>query len=279
MVIALFGEPNVGSFLILVAVIGFLGEGVTHLTERMAVLRRSIRAWAVGLGIVTGLLFFVTAFSPSTRGRLSPDDVLSQILRSGLVGACAGFVWYLFVAVLTFVYQHVIAPPFRVLWRWLSSTNSRSTHGYDENRRNQDRLDREAALTQAKSEQADAQNRRAGARATCELLYHRYAHALGDRFPKSALDDFLTKYMGDNHPSEQVEERGHQLQALILQHVNQIEPPKTPYTLKSLADWYRQTKDQIEGLPVDDRYKQSQLALLNARYAELQQALMETLQP
>lgn len=124
-----------------------------------------------------------------------------------------------------------------------------------------------------------AQKKREDARAACELLYHSHAHVLKRRLPKETFLDFVRRYMGDDHSAEYVEERGRQLQELILLHVHRIEPPAKPYTIQSLTDWYRETKQIIENLPVEDRTKQAQLALLNTRFAELSQALMETLQP
>mgnify|MGYP006915209446 CR=1 FL=1 len=85
--------------------------------------------------------------------------------------------------------------------------------------------------------------------------------------------------MGDEQSPEYVEERGRQLQDIIKQHVEQIEPPPKAFTIESLATWYQTTKQLIDKLPVDDRYKQVQLAHLNARYAALMQSLMEALQP
>ncbi len=91
--------------------------------------------------------------------------------------------------------------------------------------------------------------------------------------------DFVHKYMGDGRPPEEAEERGHQLQEIILQHAQEIQPPQKPYTIESLADWYKTTKQLIDGLPVDARYKQAQMAQLNARYTELMQSLLENLRP
>ncbi len=129
------------------------------------------------------------------------------------------------------------------------------------------------------SKRAAEQKRREDARAACELLFHRYAHMLGERYSKTAFNDFLHRYMGDEHPAEYVEERGAMLQELILQHAHQIEVPKQPYTIASLAAWYKQTKEVIDTLPIEPKYRQAQLAQLNARYAELMQDLMENLRP
>src|ERR1019366_3520455 len=125
----------------------------------------------------------------------------------------------------------------------------------------------------------DSRRRRENARVQCEVLFQLHTHTLGERFPKAVYDEFVKRYLGDDRTPVDVEQRAKQLQDAILEHVAQIEPPKTPYTIESLTDWYKKTKKQIEDLTVDDRYKQAQLAQLNARFAELTQALMETLHP
>jgi hypothetical protein len=262
---------------VLVIVLAFLGEGVTRLTDRMFALRQVIRSWAVGLGIVTAIFSFFVIFAP--RNATSPDGVLSSIFQSGLSGVCAGLVWYLVVAVLTFGYQYILAPPFRFLGYLFKGSGESHARHWDDEMNQRHRQDAERAAAQTAATKADAQKRRADARAACELLYHRHAHVLGNRFPKASLDDFLTKYMGDNHSPEEVEVRGRQLQDIIREHAHGIEPPKTPYTIESLAEWYKKQKEVVEKLAVDDRQKQAQLAQLNARYAELMQSLMETLQP
>ena len=73
--------------------------------------------------------------------------------------------------------------------------------------------------------------------------------------------------------------RAEQLQQIIQQHVEKVEPPETPYPVASLAEWYSSTKQLIESLPVEGRYKQAQLAQLNFRYAELVQTVMERMEP
>lgn len=272
-----FNQWDAGSILVVTVVLGFLGEGVIHLTARMTSLKQWIRSWAVGLGIVTGIFFFFAVFSP--RNASNPDGVLSSIFQAMLMGFCAGLVWYLAVAIVTFIFQHVIAPPFRAMNRWrLSSSEERSRRRYARQRQ----LDAESAAADrswAAATRATEQKRRNDARAACELLYHKHAHVLANRFPREALDGFMNKFMTDSQSPDEVEERGRQLQELILQHVQDIEPPQKPYTIESLAEWYRRTKELIEKLPLDSRYRQAQMAQLNARYAELMQDLMEALRP
>jgi hypothetical protein len=103
---------DICSIVTLVGVLGCLGEATTHLTKSMAALRPVIRRWAVALGIVTAVVSFFVLFG-SRIG--SPDDVLAVILGSGVIGVGAAAVWYLVVAVLAFLFQYLVAAPFRFL--------------------------------------------------------------------------------------------------------------------------------------------------------------------
>jgi len=276
----LFAQWDGTTLFFLCVVVGFLGEGATNLTNRMLAQKQRIRYWAVGLGIVTGIYFFFAGIP--TRQAPTPDDLLGGIFAACLVGFCAGLVWYLAVAIITFAYQHVLSPPFEMLGRWRRNAAERSVRRREENLRWKQQRDYErTAPERARSAAtlAAAKKRRKDARAACELLFHRHAHVLNGRFSRETLADFMQKYMGDGQTADEVEERGRQLQETILQHVHQIVPPKAPYTIESLADWYKTTKQVVDTLPVEDRYKQAQLAQLNARYAELMQSLMESLRP
>jgi hypothetical protein len=123
------------------------------------------------------------------------------------------------------------------------------------------------------------QQRREDARVACEMLFQLHAHALGDRFSKEVFEDFMRRYLGDARAPEDVESRAKQLQEIILQHVQQIDPPAPTHTIDSLTKWYQQTKALIDSLDVAERYKQAQLISLNRRYVDLMQALLENLQP
>jgi len=134
----------------------------------------------------------------------------------------------------------------------------------------------EEALRLAEQE---VSRRRENARVSCELLYNLYAPDLTDRLPKETFQDFVGKYMGEDQPIDIVEERAAQLQTMIQQHYEQVNPPEKLTDLGRLVRWYEKQKKKIERLNVDPSYKEDYLVQLNERYADLTQRLLEKLEP
>ena len=113
--------------------------------------------------------------------------------------------------------------------------------------------------------------------ADCELLYQLYAPEIAARFPRTSLDEWIKKYMGDDHSPTDVEQRADQLRKLITHHREQVIPTPQFTTLPELAAWFQQQKSEIEALPVDDRLRRTLLANLNVRNAELMNELFDKL--
>ena len=230
----LFAEWDGLTLLFLFVVLGFLGEGVVNLTNRMLALRQAIRYWAIGLGIATGILFFFTSFS--ARFAPTPDNLLSNIFASGLVGGCAGLVWYLAVAILTFIYQYVIAPPFHLLCRIIKWPFARWSRGREGRQwRAQQRASELAATEHSRSAavQADAyasaQNRRETARAGCEVLFVTHSFDIHERFTREMFDAFVTRHLGDDKSPEHVEKLARDLSDIIREHLRKVVPgPSLP---------------------------------------------------
>ncbi|MFO0945624.1 MAG: hypothetical protein U1D30_06730 [Planctomycetota bacterium] len=145
---------------------------------------------------------------------------------------------------------------------------------------------REAAEAKRREEEArrDAERRRANreredARIQCELLYDRYRSELETRFPRSMLDGYITRYLGDDRPLEDVRQRASQLQELLQSHVDRVEPPRRFSTIEDLTMWFIGEKKRIEHLDVDEIFKQTYLTRLSERYAEIADALLSEPQP
>lgn len=274
----MLGETGDGTaFFILIAVIGLLGECVVHLTERMLALRTSIRYWALGLGIITGVCFFFLMVSSAST--VTPESLLRDIFSAALAGLCGCLSWYFVVAVITFAILYVIAAPLQWIWYLMKLPLEWRAN---KKRRWQQQLEAEgAAKRQNKlaAEQTVNKKRRADSRTACEVLFLQYVHLLANRLTKETFQDFMTRHMGDEHSPEYVEGRGRELQDLILHHAFEIKPIEESSSLESLSNWYQETKRVIENLPIEERYKQAQLAHLNARYAELMQELVGSLRP
>jgi hypothetical protein len=277
---AIFAQADGSSLIMLAVVFILLAEGLIRLTSRMRELKQSIRAWAVGLGIVSGVVWFF-GFLGSSKTK-DADDLLSTIFAAAMAGLFATMGWYFVVAVLTFGYQHFFAPPFRLLGRigrglanWRARRREarryrRQQRAYERGAPQRDRL---------AAEQAAAQRRRENARASCELHYKLCAPEIRERFPRSAFDEFVRTYMTDQHDPALVEERAEQLKGIIEQHRCRIDPPKKKLTLGQLAEWFVREKREIEALPLDDEDKASLVAQLEAKFAKLQEKHIRSLEP
>jgi hypothetical protein len=219
------------------------------------------------------------------------DETLRLTLQSQLSPTI--LTRFFVIASLTFAYQYVIAPPFRMLGRWKRRLSERRARRAEERRQRREqrewersapereRAQREAdARKQAEATQkADSQRRRSDARANCELLYSHYAPEIGQRFPRSDLDAWINKHMADTEAPAVVEQRAEQLRRLIEYHREQIRPTPRFSNVRELAEWLNKEKAEIESLPVDERIKRTLLANLNERNAELMTQIVSNMEP
>lgn len=86
---------------------------------------------------------------------------------------------------------------------------------------------REQKKLDADNQAADA-IRRKDARARCELFYHQHEPDMENRFNRERFNKFLTEYMNDKEPAEEVEKRGEELKTMIQAHLDHIRPPPKP---------------------------------------------------
>lgn len=134
------------------------------------------------------------------------------------------------------------------------------------------RRDRERTATE--------QSRKTAARASCEILYGTHEAEIRERFPRERLIEFMNRYMTDSQPPETVERHAGELKAMIQTHVGQATPPeRRPRTLQELAVWFLDEKQRIEHLPVDSEVRNEHLIILNERYSQLTQDLLQKMEP
>ena len=119
-----------------------------------------------------------------------------------------------------------------------------------------------------------ALRRRENIRADCEMLFSLLAPEIGDRFTRELFEDYVKRYLHDGLDADEVERRGEQLQDLLRQHHEKAVPPKAN-SLSELAQWFERRKTEIDALPVEDGFKRSYVAMLNARFQELTKEQME----
>jgi len=277
------------SILFTIAILFGVGFGIVRWMPRVRPLEERIRNCSIGLGIVSGFLFCLVPVGQFTQG----SDVSSNVIFGVMGGAAAGFLWFFVIATMTFAYQYIIAPPFRLLGSWKRGLVERRARRAEERRRlreqrewersgpEREQAQREADARKQADEQtkADAQRRRADARANCEFLYSLYAPEIGNRFSRNDLDAWIKKHMGDDQDPTIVEQRGEQLRRLIDHHREQVKPTPKFANIQELARWFQEQKAEIDTLPLDDKLKRAHLVNLNERYADLTTKLLESMQP
>lgn len=144
------------------------------------------------------------------------------------------------------------------------------------------RAEREAAEERRRNADATAENarRREDAIVACDLLYNLRAPDIGERFTREQFDEFVKKYMAADKGIDIVERRAAELQTLIQQHFEAVNPPTRFRDLSELTAWYEEQKQLIESLSVTDMdkadlYKKNFLMQLNDRYADLTHEILE----
>jgi hypothetical protein len=288
------GNDFFATFICMTVVMGFMGEGICRLSDRMKSVRVRVRGWAIGLGIVTGIAMMTGTFSSKNS---NGAEVLGLPIAGAVFAVLAFGIWYFFVALVVLAYQHVLAPPFRAMGRIsergaarrrqreLDQQRQRDTEAsrrLSEERERQSKVELERRKTErakATEEQGTAQRRRDDARARCDVFYEIHAPELLKRFPRETYDDFKKRYFGEDKPADQVEKRADELLVVLRQHLEKIDPPKKTTDVASLTKWYEDTRRKIEALQIDERSIKAQVAQLNARYTELMQEHLENLQP
>lgn len=268
-------DPCSLSFLILL--LATIGQ--RSITEDRLLRNWGLRAAALTFLAYGGLRFYDSR--PSNAG-----ECLELIVKSLAAGALLLGPTWIFLGVAAFLFREAIPALFRLVSRLAPSrpTTADDTTGETSSPESpvddsQASVDQSAAEEAAMQQTTDANKRRADARVACELLYRLYSHDIGERFPKEYFDDFVQRYLGNEHAPELVEERAGQLRETIKQHYEQINPPDKFTDLQQLARWYTKHKQEIERLDVDQSYKDDYLIQLNELYSHLTQRLLEKLEP
>lgn len=140
---------------------------------------------------------------------------------------------------------------------------------------------REAAERQLVVEQQRQieSHRRENARVACDLLYALREPDIGERYSRERFEQFVSTYLGDSKPIDLFERRAAELQQLIQQHYEAVNPPEKFRNLAELTTWYEEQLTHIENLSIADVYKREYSTQLNERYSELTERLLESLEP
>jgi hypothetical protein len=135
---------------------------------------------------------------------------------------------------------------------------------------------KKAQLCQPTEQHATMHRRRQRARLKAELCYTLNEPALGTVLPRAAFEDFLTRYLGDQHDPETVEENAQELEAMILQHVEGTQAVTVePAGLEDLTQWFLGEQQRLRHDEADQGRRRTKLAGLTRRYTQLAEKMIE----
>ncbi len=129
---------------------------------------------------------------------------------------------------------------------------------------------REKERLQLRTQRTDDERKcRMNARFSCESLYDRLRQELSDKFSEERLAEYIEKYLRDDQPVEEVEERAVQLKTM-LQELATRDGDDTPrfQSLAEIREFYHQERLRVDDSQMDDDLKDTVLADL-ARDEEL----------
>jgi hypothetical protein len=244
-----------------------------------------------------GIAFLAFCIAAVMREGYQPIEMVAGYILQGVMaaGIVAGTFWT--AASIIYSSGDTVSPIPRYIKRKRDSARYRAQaeaqRRIDEaNRQHREELDRKERelarlhLEERQKVEAEAarrhvieQQRRTEARAQCELLYSLHAKEIADRYPKPRLNSFMQTYMNDSHPAEMVERRGQEIRNLIEQHRSAVVPPKKCHTIQELAEWLVTEQRRIDLLPLDEELREEHRVLLNIRYAELTQNMLQKMEP
>lgn len=124
-----------------------------------------------------------------------------------------------------------------------------------------------------------AQRRRNAAIAAVLREFSLLTHQMGERFTQQMLDDYMSRFMSDAHPVEEVEAHRDQLVAMFRKHASEADEQSQLRTVEDLAVWYQDQQSRIKALPVDEQLKNVLTIRVNQRYQELSERLFDEMAP
>lgn len=260
------------------------------------------RAAMLGSKAIGGLAFL--AYFASASSGYSQDNLTATILRGLVFGGLVACASAIALAAVFLAWTNVLHPAQKTakrlpgaganavsgVWRFATRGKRRREElaraakqaEIDAAQRivdTQRRLEREQEEHRQRLERERDHQRRLTARSDAELLYRRYGVEMKGRFTKKMLDDYMAKYMGDEQPASEVERRGQQLQTIVRHHQEAVEPPVRTLTVERLMEWYDGENKKIEGLLLDDEWKDELQIGLKRRFSEFMKELLKQAQP
>jgi len=276
-VLEMIDAGDVCSLLALIAVLALIGHKMVQETHSLY-----LRGWRLATAAFLAYCLYAGFVFQPTDAQGWLWAVFRGLLAAGLT---LGVSW-IALSVLAFAKHHLLDTPAKRARDLAESSKQRrreAEHRRQEEERESLRQERDAEersrQLHEQTTKAEAQRRRVEARAAAELSFSLFGPKLENRFTREMLQEYISTYMGDDQPPEDVERRGQELIATLQRHLEQVEPPETKRTLEDLSRWLEEEKARIVALPIDEKAKRSYVAALNVRFNELSTKLFEELEP
>lgn len=263
----------------LLLVAGFAFVFTQGLERTFPDLKRTMRTFAVvGFVGVVGYGFY--SMRPSANGDLFGLVVLA-------------FIGSQVAAALSVLIVPPIGTARRTLYRWQNEKRIETQRREEQLRIAREKVERDREWERGRPERERAerervaslraedaaQRRRNSARSDCLLYYHLHAPEIRGRFARAKYDEFVTKYLSDGLPPEEVERQAARLVGLMEGHLEKAGAKTKPFDVAGLARWYEEQRGTIEAQSIPVESKQTALAMLYDRYNDLLSKHLEDLRP
>lgn len=283
-ILLLFNDRDVCALPLLVVILLLLGR-------RMIRDEPGLETWGKRLATAAFVAFLLV--EAGTTSRLTATVLLGFTLRGLLVAGLLMGVSWIALAIAVFVWRVVIGVPLAKIRTWLNGWRqwrkgrAEGRRRKEEQRRWQEEYDRAApdrekakrmAEAQA-NDRAVAQQRRAAARLRCENFYTLHGPELRARFSPAQFADYGQRHLGDDHAPEVVEHRAVELLTLMQEHLTIVGAPTRKKSLADIAAWFLEEKTKIDALPLNVEDKEQMIADLEARFTQLQQKYIRSMNP
>jgi hypothetical protein len=244
------------------------------------------------LRLVLAAFLLYLGYACVTAGGLDLDDLPAIALRGGIAAAVVLLVAWIVQPITDFLARNLFhsnkpapsasTPPVPALPLTLPVL-----YEADQTRRLRETAAevlnlQKAQLRQEAERHSEEQRRRHRARLKAELCYTLNEQVLAAVLPRAVFDDFLARYLGDQHDPETVEDNARELEATIQQHVHAAQtvlpPQATPVgsaDLLELTPWSLDDQPQLPHDPAPQEWRKTHLAGPSRKHTQLAKSLVE----
>lgn len=254
--------------------------------------RPDLKRW--GWRAAFGVMLSYSIFRGITHTPTTPEELLQILLRGLLAAAFVGSITRILLPALITVWSVTGGRIFAAIRNTLVAIRkqhrerkvsakrrreeSARARDFEEMAPEREQLQLEAERREcvARESVAIAIRRREDARSEVELFFNVNAPELKNRFTREMLDDYVSRYMGDDKAPELVEERAATLLKAIQQHLDKVVSPIRNLSFDQILAAFEARKNKIQQSTLDDNDKTTLLIQLDEeREAAVQQAIRD----